>query len=96
MIIYFCTISIIINAQTIRKQIVFILLSGVLFFQKSIINKITENDNQIKGSINKINSIIQLRILGQASVHQHSLFEYKKSQIIGRDKNTSNNRNIRL
>ena len=89
-------LSIIINTQTSRKQIVFILLSKDLFFQRSTINKITENDNQIKGSINKINSIIQLCVLGQASVHQHSLFKYKKNQIIGRDKNTSNNRNIRL
>jgi hypothetical protein len=95
-IIYFCTISIIINTQTVRKQIVFILLSGVLFFQKSIINKIIENNNQNKGSTYRINSIIQLRTVGQASVPHPSLFKYKKNQIIGRDKNTSNNRNIRL
>ena len=93
---YFCITFIIINKQITRKQAVLILLSKILFFQKSIANITIENNSQNRGSTNMAKSIIQLRILGQASVHQHSLFKYKKNQIIGRDKNTSNNRNIRL
>jgi hypothetical protein len=52
--------------------------------------------NQIKGSMIMTNSKIQLDIVGLASVPHHSLFEYKKNQIIGKSINRNNNRNIRF
>ena len=52
--------------------------------------------NQIKGSMIMTNSKIQLNIVGLASVPHHSLFEYKKNQVIGKDIETNNNRNIRF
>jgi hypothetical protein len=93
---YFCITFIIINKQITRKQAVLILLSKILFFQKSIANITIENNSQNRGSTNMVKSIIQLRIFGQASIPHPSLFKYKKNQTIGKDIETNNNRNIRL